>query len=172
MGGGVGACYLRGATWASFGLQFSGKGAGAVARALKREGIGFVEAASAFLRIADVDRAQAIADALSPDMLHERLDRYAQWLCPVLDVFGQTYHWSLRQAEYSTDLMFRSQQTLVPLYDVLSRQAVLAAHAGKIARFLGQKVKPRLAHEIGSPLSTPVDGRLLHGAQADAQAKE
>jgi hypothetical protein len=86
-----------------------------------------VQADNAFLRIADVDRAQAIADALSPDMLHKRLDRYAQWLCPVLDVFGQTYHWSLRQAEYSTDLMFRSEQTLVPLYDVLSRQAVLAA---------------------------------------------
>src|SRR5258708_18327338 len=171
MGGGVGACYLRGATWASFGLQFSGKGAGAVARALKREGIGFVEAASAFLRIADVDRAQAIADARSPDMLHERLDRYAQWLCPVLDVFGQTYHWSLRQAEYSTDLMLRSQQTLVPLYDVLSRQAVLAAHAGKVAGFLGKKLTPQLAQEIGSRLSNRIEGRCIKHHMGVASVK-
>ena len=88
-------------TWAPFGLQFYCNGHGAVARALKREGIGFVQADNAFLHIADVDRAQAIADALSPDMLHERLDRDARWLCPVLDVFGQTYHWSLRQPGYS-----------------------------------------------------------------------
>src|SRR5476651_1222403 len=157
----LGLCYLRVPTWAPFGLQFYCNGHGAVARALKREGIGFVQADNAFLRIADVDRAQAIADALSPDMLHERLDRYAQWLCPVLDVFGQTYHWSLRQAEYSTDLMFRSQQTLVPLYDVLSRQAVLAAHAGKVASFLGKKVTPQLAQEIGSRLSTRIEGRCF-----------
>jgi hypothetical protein len=31
-----------------------------------------VQADNAFLRIADVDRAQAIADALSPAMLHEQ----------------------------------------------------------------------------------------------------
>src|ERR1700680_5243740 len=104
-----------------------------------------------------------MAGALGEDMVHERLDRYAQGLCPVLDVFGETYHWSLRQAEYSTDLMFRSQQTLVPLYDVLSRQAVLAAHAGKVAGFLGKKVTPQLAQEIGSPLSPP-----RHGARRTA----
>src|ERR1700674_5573536 len=167
----LGLCYLRVPTWAPFGLQFYCNGHGAVARALKREGIGFVQADNAFLRIADVDRAQAIADALSPDMLHERLDRYAQWLCPVLDVFGQTYHWSLRQAEYSTDLMFRSQQTLVPLYDVLSRQAVLAAHAGKVAGFLGKKVTPQLAQEIGSRLSTRIEGRCIKHHMGVASVK-
>src|SRR6202022_4430015 len=167
----LGLCYLRVPTWAPFGLQFYCNGHGAVARALKREGIGFVQADNAFLRIADVARAQAIADALSPDMLHERLDRYAQWLCPVLDVFGQTYHWSLRQAEYSTDLMFRSQQTLVPLYDVLSRQAVLAAHAGKVAGFLGKKVTPQLAQEIGSRLSTRIEGRCIKHHMGVASVK-
>jgi len=85
----LGLCYLRVPTWAPFGLQFYCNGHSALARALKREAIEFVQADNAFLRIADVDRAQAIADALSPDMLHERLDRYAQWLCPVLDVFGR-----------------------------------------------------------------------------------
>src|SRR6202521_5853869 len=167
----LGLCYLRVPTWAPFGLQFYCNGHGAVARALKREAVGFVQADTAFLRIADVDRAQAIADALSPDMLHERLDRYAQWLCPVLDVFGQTYHWSLRQAEYSTDLMFRSQQTLVPLYDVLSRQAVLAAHAGKVAGLLGKKVTPQLAQEIGSRLSTRIEGRCIKHHMGVASVK-
>ena len=91
--------------------------------------------------------------------------------CAVLDVFGQTYHWSLRQAEYSTDLMFRSQQTLVPLYDVLSRQAVLAAHAGKVAGFLGKKVTPQLAQEIGSRLSTRIEGRCINHHMGVASVK-
>jgi len=81
-------------------------------------------------------------------MLHERLDRYAQWLCPVLDVFGQTYHWSLRQAEYSTDLMFRSQQTLVPLYDLLSRQA-MRVDTPEVAGLLGKRSVPH-CQEVGT----------------------
>ena len=38
----------------------------------------------------------------------ERLDKYAQQLCPVPDVSGQTGHWSIRQIEYSTDLINQS----------------------------------------------------------------
>ncbi|MGH8830523.1 MAG: hypothetical protein ACREXV_05455, partial [Polaromonas sp.] len=41
-------------------------------------GIDFVQADNAFLRIDNLPRAQALADALSPDMLHKRLDVYAQ----------------------------------------------------------------------------------------------
>ncbi len=156
-----GLCYLRVPTWAPFGLQLYCNGHSALATALKREGIDFVQADNAFLRIADIARAQALADAFSPDVLHKRLDRYAQWLCPVLDVFGQSYHWSIRQAEYSTDLMFKSGQIFGPLYDAVSRQAVLAAHAEHVAGFLGKKVTPQLAQEIGSRLSTRIEGRSI-----------
>ena len=157
----LGLCYLRVPTWAPFGLQFYCNGHSALARTLAREGIEFLQQDNAFLRVADMGRAQALADAFSPDVLHRRLDRYAKWLCPVLDVFGQAYHWSIRQAEYSTDLMFRSEQILVPLYDTISRQAVLAANADRVASFLGKKVTPQLAQEIGSRLSTRIEGRCI-----------
>ena len=49
----------------------------------------------------------------------------------VLDVFGQRYHWSLMQVEYSTDLIFRSEATLKPLYEQLAREAVLAVKSEK-----------------------------------------
>jgi len=67
--------------------------------------------------------------------------------------------------------MFRSEQTLVPLYDVLSRQAVLAAHAGKVAGFLGKKVTPELAQEIGSRLSTRIEGRCIKHCMGVASVK-
>ena len=157
-----GLCYLRVPTWAPFGLQFYCNGHSALARSLEREGIEFVQEDNAFLRIADIERAQALADRFNPEQLHRRLTRYAHWLCPVADVFAQDdWHWSIRQAEYSSDLMFRSRDILVPLYDALSRQAVLAADAPRVAGFLGKKITPALAQEIGSRLSTRIEGRCI-----------
>ena len=157
-----GLCYLRVPTWAPFGLQFYCNGHNALARSLKRAGIEFVQEDNAFLRIAELERAQALADSLNPDKLHRRLTRYAHWLCPVADVFAQDdWHWSIRQAEYSTDLMFRSREILTPLYDAISGQAVLAADAPRVAGFLGKKVTPQLAQEIGSRLSTRIEGRCI-----------
>jgi len=167
----LGLCYLRVPTWAPFGLQFYCNGHSVLAQSLKREGIGFAQADNAFLRIDDLPRAQALADALSPDRLHKRLDVYAQWLCPVQGVFGQSYHWSVRQIEYSTDLLFKSAEILIPLYDSLSRQSVLAADAPRVASFLGKKITPVLAQEIGSRLSTRIEGRCIKHSMGAASVK-
>ena len=86
----LGLCYLRVPTWAPFGLQFYCNGHSALACALRREGIDFVQADNAFLRISDHARAQGLADAFSPEVLHQRLKRYAHWLCAVAEVFAQT----------------------------------------------------------------------------------
>jgi len=167
-----GLCFLRVPTWAPFGLQFYCNGHSALARALQREGIEFVQEDNAFLRIAEVARAQALADAFNPEQLHRRLTHYAHWLCPVATVFAQDdWHWSIRQAEYSTDLMFRSPQILVPLFDTLSRQAVLAADAPRVAGFLGKKITPQLAQEIGSRLSTRLEGRCIKHLMGAAGVK-
>lgn len=168
----LGLCYLRVPTWAPFGLQFYCNGHSALACALKRAGIAFVQEDNAFLRITELARAQALADAFNPEQLHRRLRHYAHWLCPVADVFGQDdWHWSIRQVEYSTDLMFRSRDTLVPLYEALSRQAVLAADAPRVASFLGKKITPALAQEIGSRLSTRIEGRCIKHAMGAAGVK-
>jgi hypothetical protein len=168
----LGLCFLRVPTWAPFGLQFYCNGHSVLARALQREGVGFAQADNAFLRIDHLERAQALADAFSPDLLHQRLTYYANWLCPVAEVFGQTdWHWSIRQAEYSTDLMFRGPGILAPLYDAISRQAVLAADAPRVASFLGKKVTPILAQEIGSRLSTRIEGRCIKHTMGAASVK-
>jgi hypothetical protein len=86
-----------------------------LARKLTVQGIGYTMADNAFVRIDAWERAQQQADALSPDQLHRTLDRYAALCCPVSEVFGQSYHWSLMQVEYATDLAFRSTTTLGPL---------------------------------------------------------
>ena len=133
-----GLIYLRVPTWAPFRLQFYCNGHSWLARRLTAEGIGYTMADNAFIRIDDWPRAQELADSLSPDRLHRTLDRYAERCCPVSDVFGQSYHWSLMQVEYATDLAFRSTATLGPLYEQLIRQSVLSVKAEQVARFLGR----------------------------------
>jgi hypothetical protein len=131
------------------------------ARQLTAEGISFTAADNAFTRIADWQRAQDLADAFSPDQLHRVLDRYAAVCCPVLDVFGQTYHWSLMQVEYATDLVFRSAATLGPLYRRLTRESVLSVKAEQIATFLGRQITPQLAQEVASRFSTRIEGTCI-----------
>ena len=156
-----GLCYLRVPTWCLFRLQFYCNGHSWLARALTAAGIKFSLADNAFVRIEDIERAQALADAMRPDELHRRLDRYAKHFCPVTDVFGQAYHWSLMQVEYSTDLIFCSETILKPLYENLSRQAVLAVKAEQVASFLGKKITPLLAQELGSRFATRIEGTCI-----------
>src|SRR5262250_2299055 len=97
----------------------------------------------------------------SPAALHQVLDRYAQQCCPVFDVLAPSYHWSLMQVEYATDLVFRSQAVLKPLYEQLSRQAILTVKAEHVATFLGHKITPQLAQEIGSQFATRIEGTCV-----------
>jgi len=167
----LGLIYLRVPTWAPFRLQFYCNGHSWLARQLTATGIGFTMADNAFVRIDDWQRAQELADSFSPDRLHRVLDRYAAPCCPVLEVFGQTYHWSLMQVEYATDLAFRSAATLAPLYEQLTRQSVLSVKAQQIASFLGRQITPQLAQELGSQFSTRIEGTCIKHRFGDASIK-
>jgi hypothetical protein len=167
----LGLVYLRVPTWAPFRLQFYCNGHSWLARRLTAEGIAFTMADNAFVRVGDWQRAQEMADGLSPDRLHRVLDRYAALCCPVLDVFGQSYHWSLMQVEYATDLVFRSATTLRPLYDQFVRESVLNVKAEQVANFLGRKITPQLAQEVGSQFSTRIEGTCVKHRFGSASVK-
>jgi hypothetical protein len=75
------------------------------------------------------------------------------------------------QVEYAVDLVFRSAQTLKPLYEQLSRQAVLSVKAEQVASFLGKKITPQLAQEIGSRFETRIEGTCIKHRLGKAQVK-
>lgn len=157
----LGLVYLRVPTWCPFRLQFYCNGHGWLARQLTAAGIDYAMADNAFIRIDDRNRAQQLADRLSPDVLHRILDRYARECCPVLDVFAQTCHWSLMQVECSTDLAFRSEAIMKPLYEAISREAIISIKADQVMNFLGKKMTPQLAQEVDSRLSTRIEGTCI-----------
>jgi len=156
-----GLIYLRVPTYCPFRLQFYCNGHSWLARQLTAAGIGHSMVDNAFARIDDWPRAQELANGFSPDLLHQTLDHYARQCCPVTEVFGHTYHWSLMQVEYATDLAFRSVVTLGPLYQQLVRQSVISVKADQVASFLGRQITPQLAQEIGSQFATRIEGTCV-----------
>ena len=75
------------------------------------------------------------------------------------------------QTKYSTDLVFNSEAALKPIYEPLSRQAVIAVKALNVSSFLGKKVTPQLAQEIGSRLSTQFEGTCIKHRMGSASVK-
>jgi hypothetical protein len=158
-----GLCYLRVPTWAPFRLQFYCNGHNWLAGRLGAEGIAYRMLDNAFLQIADFGRAQELADAFPVERLHRLLDEAARRYCPVFDRFAEGYHWSMMQVEYCTDLVFRRQQELGPLYETLVRTAIHAVKADNVATFLGRKLHGNYQDELGNDFHTRIEGtRIKH----------
>jgi len=114
-----GLCYLRVPTWAPFRLQFYCNGHNWLAGQLAQAGLAFQQLDNTFSSIADWDQAQGLSDAFPIERLHRLLDTVAARYCPVTAKFDTTYHWSIMQVEYATDLVFHWQDDLRPLYNSL-----------------------------------------------------
>lgn len=159
----LGLCYLRIPTWAPFRLQFYFNGHHWLAAKLRERGIAHRLVENAFLEIADFPRAQELVDRLHPQALHRKLDHYAHEFCPVLRHFPAGVHWSLMQAEYATDLVFRRRRDLTPLYERLIRTAIHAVKPEHVATFLGRKLHPNYRQELGTDFHTRIQGtRIKH----------
>lgn len=158
-----GLCYLRIPTWLPLRLQFYCNGHNWLQNQLRQEGIAFTPLDNTFLHIADWERAQTLADAFPVERLHRELDRLAAHYCPVLSEFPDTYHWSLLQVEYATDLVFDRQEDLAPLYDALVHTAIHAVKPDHVATFLGRKLHGNFQDEAGNDFHTRIEGtRIKH----------
>ena len=168
----LGLCHLRVPTWAPFPLQFYFNGHDGLARRLEKAGIAFSLVDNAFVDIADHAAAQALADDFSAERLHRCLDRYARAFCPVITQFPAGVHWSLRQIEYATDVIFRSPDGFAPLYDALVRASIHAVKADKVATFLGRRqLSSRYEGPLGSDLSTRIQGTRIRHQMGSAGIK-
>lgn len=158
-----GLCYVRVPTWAPFRLQFYCNGHNWLARQMDLKNIAYKQCDNTFLHVADPKEAQNISDSFSVDRLHKYLDEIAQRFCPILHHFQTTYRWSIMQVEYATDIMFRKQEDLRPLYETLVRTAIHAVKPDNVATFLGRKLDPQYSDELGNNFHTRIEGtRIKH----------
>ncbi len=159
----VGLGYVRVPTWCPFRLQVYINGHNLLAAELKKAGIKYTMIDNAFDYIEHVDRAQELSDNISMEKLHRKLDEFAWQFCPVYKDFNLRYHWSVMQAEYATDIVFKKQDDLQLIYDELIATAIHTVKPENIATFLGHKLDPRYQGEVGNNYHVRIEGsRIKH----------
>ena len=83
-------------------------------------------------------------------------------------------HVGLQVAEIAsdaTDIVFRRQRDLAPLYETITRTAVHAVKAEHVATFLGRKLNGNYKDELGNDFSTRIEGTRIRHHMGPASIK-
>jgi hypothetical protein len=167
----LGYGYIRVPTWCPFRLQVYFNGHDYLSKELSRKGVKSSFLDNAFQDIENYSLAQELSDRLNIEVIHKCLDQLAETYCPVFKEFEQVYHWSIMQAEYSTDIIFSGQEVLEPIYDGLIKTAIHTVTPQNIITFLGQKLDPRYKGEIGNRYNVRIEGKRIKHQMGAASIK-
>jgi hypothetical protein len=163
-----GFMHVRVQTWFPFTMQIYVNGHEWLARRMSRLRLPFKKLENAFLSIDRPERADRLAREFAKLAWPTLLDRFANRFNPLMrDLFAWAEHyWVTDQAEYATDVMFRSRAEMQSLYPSLLKHATLTFQAEDVMKFLGRKLHPSFQGEIVTDLKHRVEGaRIKHRAK-------
>jgi hypothetical protein len=145
-----GLIHVRLQTWLPFTLQVYVNGHEWLAQQMVQQHLGFVQQHNAFTQLDDPAQAQRLADRFAKLDWAKVLNQWAQQVNPLLaELFpGSPVQWVVEQAEFATDLLLRSRQTLAGLYRKLLAYAVVTFSPKDILGFLGRKWDRRFDGEV------------------------
>jgi hypothetical protein len=157
-----------------FGAQVMLNGHEYVAVAAHAEGIGFTKEGNCFTEIADPQRLARVADAWPRDAAIGRLgqvcDRwiYSACLCFGLDLAEQQasgfrYAYSVYQAEYSRNLLFRSGAQMEKLFDRILDRTRSRLDIPALRTLFGLKDRPHRNRKHGPPAQDIVIEKPQYG---------
>lgn len=159
----LGLIHVKVQTWFPMRVQVYVNGHEWLARKLTQHGIQFLQRENAFLRVQDLPRAQAFADRFVTLPWVNTLQRYASRVNPLLGglLGGMQYYWATTQAEYSTDILFKSRHDLAELMPRLVEHSLVSFGATDVMSFLGRKLHGGFQGELVSDLlECELKGRL------------
>ena len=145
-----GMMHVRIQSWFPLVIQICLNGHEWLARKLDQHQIAYEKQDNAFLWIEDCNRAQRFADRFVRKNWPGILSAFARRVNPLLKnlLLGMNYYWVVDQAEYATDLMFKSPSHLKSLYQNLLKHAVLRFSAEDVLTFLGRKLHGAFKGEV------------------------
>ena len=157
-----------------FGAQVILNGHEYVAVAAQAEDIGFTKEGNCFTGIADPQRLARVADAWPQQAAIGRLgqvcDRwiYSACLCFGLDLAEQEasgfgYAYSVYQAEYSRNLLFKSGAQMEALFDRILDRTRSRLDIPAIRTLFGLKTRPHRTRKAGPPAQEIVTGKPRYG---------
>ncbi len=121
-----------------------------------------------FVFIEDFDTAQELADGFRVKIIYYIIDSYAKLFCPVYEQFNLSYHWSITQVEYATDIVFKKQTDLEAIYDNLVRTAIHTVKPENIATFLGRKLHGLYQGDMGNNFNIRIEGSRIKTTSYDS----
>ncbi len=160
-----GLMHIRITSWFPFMIQVCLNGHEWLARKLNRHHIGYRQADNAFRSIDDPKRAQRFADGFVRKNWPHVLSTFARRVNPLMNSLlrGLDYYWVTQQAEYATDVMFKTPAALAGLYDQLLKHATTCFSAEDVMTFLGRKLNGNFAGDVGTDYKTRWPGvRVRH----------
>jgi hypothetical protein len=152
----LGLIHVRLQTWAPFTLQVYVNGHDWLAQQMVRLGMGFVLKHNAFTQLDDPAKTQRQADRFAKVDWTKILTRYGRLVNPLLRKELSCYkvRWFVDQAEYATDLLFKSPSALSGLYQKLLQFATLTFTPKDILGFLGRKWDRRFDGDVQTEVKT------------------
>jgi hypothetical protein len=158
----LGLIHVRVQTWFPLQIQVYLNGHEWLARKLTARGIRCTKLDNVFAWIEDLSQAQRLADRFAHLNWPRILNRYASRVVPQLDdvLHGCQYYWVAAQAEYSTDVMFKTAAGLRDLYPRLLSHSTLCFGAREVMNFFGRKLNGNFQGEVVSDLSSLVCRRV------------
>jgi hypothetical protein len=161
----LGLIHVRLQTWFPFVVQIAVNGHEWLAIQMRRRRLGFEQIDNAFVQLANPAQAQALADQFPtlnwPNLLSDLGDYANPLLQSVLR--GQGYYWTVDQAEFATDILFKSREALAPLYRECLKHVLLCFSARDVLGFLGKKITGNFKADVLKDFKRRVDGmRMKH----------
>lgn len=168
-----GLMHIRLQTWAPFTMQIYVNGREWLARQLDRAGVGYHKHDNCLTQVEDLLSAAQQMERLNQYQWPTWLNRIARIVNPYLrrssplQLHG--YYWTLHQAEYATDILFRDGTFLKQIYPALIRHALDHFASSEVLRFLGRRMHVRLEGEVRTHLGRRVEGvRIKHWVEENS----
>lgn len=139
----LGLMHLRLQTWFPFTIWSCINGRHWLCRQLDEAGIGYRRRENCLLEVADLHKAQQLADAQVSHDFAALLNPLADLVHPLrstlFDNYPMDYYWSCQDSEFASDIMFKSEVELSRLYRDLIRHGMQNLSCNAVMRFLGRK---------------------------------
>jgi hypothetical protein len=134
----LGFIHVRIPTWLPFSIQVYVNGNSWLEKKLCASDISYNKVENAFVHIDDCDAAQKIADTFVRQKWEKILHTFAKRLNPFMKTLlkGMEYYWVIDQAEYATDVIFRSPRALGDLFTKLQTHTAVCISPRDILTYL------------------------------------
>lgn len=159
----LGLCFVKIPTVAPFIATVYFNGHGWLENKLKKENIAYQKIENAFTYIENYERAQELSDKMRVEDIHQALDIFMERYCPLPKKWNLYWNYTISQAEYAFDIIFKEQDKLKPIYDNIVKTAMHTVTPENIATFLGKRLTVKFEGEMGSRYNERVLGtRIKH----------